>query len=159
MLFGPLTCDPGVADDPAPLGWALCDAALEPVAPVDAAPAPLLGRRAACTAAAGSAATTSAPWARASPPERTRIATVAPRRFDGRSPSLWRTTAGAKLGSNREDVQIQLQIKPADDLLRLFAVPLNERTKFIGSRSPRDGRTFDDQIANGGFRFAATKAA
>src|SRR3954452_24908629 len=43
VLFGPLTCDPGVADEPAPLGCpALCEAALEPVVPVDAAPAPLL---------------------------------------------------------------------------------------------------------------------
>src|SRR4051812_24453548 len=41
-LLGPFTCDPGVADDPAPLGWLLCEAALEPVEPLDAAPAPLL---------------------------------------------------------------------------------------------------------------------
>src|SRR4051812_29256338 len=38
VLFGPLTCEPGVAEEPAPLGCPLCDAALEPVVPVDAAP-------------------------------------------------------------------------------------------------------------------------
>src|SRR5438477_10280132 len=65
VLFGPLTCDPGVADEPAPLGC--CEAALEPVVPVDAAPAPLL--------------VPPPLWARASPPERARIATVAARRF------------------------------------------------------------------------------
>src|SRR5437868_14983451 len=65
VSFGPLTVDPGVAEEPAPLGC--CEAALEPVVPVDAAPAPLL--------------VPPPLWARASPPERASIATVAPRCF------------------------------------------------------------------------------
>ena len=36
VLFGPFTCEPGTAEEPAPLGCC-CDAAFDPVAPVDAA--------------------------------------------------------------------------------------------------------------------------
>src|SRR5258707_15680346 len=83
VLFGPLTCEPGVDDEPAPLGCpALCDAALEPVVPVDAAPAPLLEPAAPPELPPlDPPPLPPPPWARASPPDRARIATVAPRRF------------------------------------------------------------------------------
>jgi hypothetical protein len=87
VLLGPVTVVPGAPDEPAPLcGWVvlvpvvpdgddpapLCDAALVPVVPEEAAPAllpPLLPPPPL--------------WAKASPPESARIATVAQRCFMG----------------------------------------------------------------------------
>src|SRR3954468_1308333 len=80
VLFGPLTCVPGAADEPAPLG-ALCDAAFVPVEPVDAAPAPPLDPAAPPELPPPAPPPPPPPWARASPPESARIATVAPKRF------------------------------------------------------------------------------
>jgi hypothetical protein len=83
-LFGPFTCDPGTAEEPAPLGWDW-DAAFDPVAPVDAAPEPLL-------APAAPALPPALPpllpplWAKAKPPDRARDCNTDAETLHRRSP-------------------------------------------------------------------------